>query len=149
MSDTCSLFPPSGDPWPACLLPSHWVNNWWRWEQGRQGPGSRGHISKEEEISRNKTRTHAGHYEAHYKTKIPQDIRIQFKLATTSRWHSGKKLACQCRKNRDMGSILGLGRSPGGGNGNLLQYSCLGNPMDRAGWQSSTLQTKHLNRKLC
>ena len=32
---------------------------------------------------------------------------------------------------RDAGSIPGLGRSPGGGNGNLFQYSCLGNPMDR------------------
>ena len=31
----------------------------------------------------------------------------------------------------DMGSILGSGRSPGGGNGNLLQYSCLENSMDR------------------
>ena len=32
---------------------------------------------------------------------------------------------------RDVGSILGPGRSPGGGNGNPLQYSCLENPMDR------------------
>ena len=31
----------------------------------------------------------------------------------------------------DAGSIPGLGRSPGGENGNPLQYSCLGNPMDR------------------
>ena len=31
----------------------------------------------------------------------------------------------------DVRSIPGLGRSPGGGNGNPLQYSCLGNPMDR------------------
>ena len=31
----------------------------------------------------------------------------------------------------DTGSIPGLGRSSGEGNGNLLQYSCLGNPMDR------------------
>ena len=31
----------------------------------------------------------------------------------------------------DKGSILGLGRSPGGGNGNPLQYSCLENPTDR------------------
>ena len=30
----------------------------------------------------------------------------------------------------DVGSILGLGRSPGEGNGDPLQYSCLGNPMD-------------------
>ena len=34
----------------------------------------------------------------------------------------------------DMGSILGLGISPGEGNDNPLQYSCLGNPMDRGGW---------------
>jgi len=35
---------------------------------------------------------------------------------------------------RDAGSIPGLGRSPGGGHGNLLQYSCLENPMDRGAW---------------
>ena len=34
----------------------------------------------------------------------------------------------------DLGSIPGLGRSPGGGNGNPLQYSPLGNPMDRGAW---------------
>ena len=34
----------------------------------------------------------------------------------------------------DAGSIPGSGRSPGGGNGNSLQYSCLGNPMDRGAW---------------
>ena len=34
----------------------------------------------------------------------------------------------------DMGSIPGSGRSPGGGNGNALQYSCLENPMDRGAW---------------
>ena len=33
-------------------------------------------------------------------------------------------------------SILGSGRSPGGGNSNILQYSCLGNPMDRGAWQA-------------
>ena len=35
---------------------------------------------------------------------------------------------------RDMGSIPGWGRSPGGGHGNSLQYSCLENPMDREAW---------------
>ena len=35
---------------------------------------------------------------------------------------------------RDVGFIPGLGRSPGGGNGNQLQYSCLENPMDRGTW---------------
>ena len=34
----------------------------------------------------------------------------------------------------DMSLISGLGRSPGEGNGNPLQYSCLGNPMDRGAW---------------
>ena len=41
---------------------------------------------------------------------------------------SGKEYICQARY---VGSIPGSGRSPGKGNGNLLQYSCLGNPMDR------------------
>ena len=35
---------------------------------------------------------------------------------------------------RDVDTIPGLGRSSGEGNGNPLQYSCLGNPMDRGGW---------------
>ena len=38
---------------------------------------------------------------------------------------------------RDTGSILGSGRSPGEGNGNLLQYSYLENPMDRGAWQAT------------
>ena len=36
---------------------------------------------------------------------------------------------------RDAGSIPGSGRSPGEGNGNPLQYFCMGNPMDRGSWQ--------------
>ena len=36
-----------------------------------------------------------------------------------------------------VGSIPGLGRSPGGGHGNPLQYSCLENPMDRGAWQAT------------
>ena len=37
----------------------------------------------------------------------------------------------------DAGSMLGSGMSLGGGNGNLLQYSCLGNPMDRGVWRAT------------
>ena len=37
----------------------------------------------------------------------------------------------------DMGSIPEMGRSPGGGNGNLLQYSCLKNSMDRGVWRAT------------
>ena len=36
---------------------------------------------------------------------------------------------------RDVGSIPGWGRSPGGGHGNLLQHSCLENPMDKGAWR--------------
>ena len=39
---------------------------------------------------------------------------------------------------RDAGSIPGLGKFPGGGHGNPLQYSCLENPMDRGAWQGGT-----------
>ena len=42
-----------------------------------------------------------------------------------------KNLLANAGDIRDAGSILGLGRSPGGGHGNPLEYSCLENPMDR------------------
>ena len=53
----------------------------------------------------------------------------------------------------DAVSIPGLGGSPGEGNGNPIQYSCLGNPMDRRAWQaavcevskSRTLNNSHRN----
>ena len=38
---------------------------------------------------------------------------------------------------RDTGSIPGSGRSPGGGNGNALYYSCLENPTDRGAWRAA------------
>ena len=37
----------------------------------------------------------------------------------------------------ELGVISGLGISPGGGNGNPLQYSCLGNPMNRGAWRAT------------
>ena len=45
-----------------------------------------------------------------------------------------KNLPANAGDAGDLGSISGLGRSPGGGNGNLLQYSCLENSMDRGAW---------------
>ena len=53
------------------------------------------------------------------------------------RWLSDKESACQSRRLMNSGSIPGLGRYPGKGNGNPLQHSCLGNPMDRGAWQST------------
>ena len=52
----------------------------------------------------------------------------------------GKESACRAE---DLGSILGSGRSPREGNGYPLQYSCLGNPMDRGAWWA----TVHGGRK--
>ena len=52
-------------------------------------------------------------------------------------WLSGKESACNAGATGDVGSIPGLGRSPGGGNGNPLQYSCLENPMNRGAWQAT------------
>ena len=46
---------------------------------------------------------------------------------------------------KDMGSIPGSGRSPRGGNGNQLQYSCLGNPMDRGTWWATSMGLQSLN----
>jgi len=43
---------------------------------------------------------------------------------------------------RDVSSILGSGRSPGGGHGNPLQYSYLENPMDRGAWRATDLRVK-------
>ena len=49
----------------------------------------------------------------------------------------GKELTCN---TGELGSIPGSGRFPGGGNGNLLQYSCLGNPMDKEGYDPRGLK---------
>ena len=43
----------------------------------------------------------------------------------------------------DAGLIPGLGRSPGGGPGNLLQYSCLENPVDRGAWRATVSPWGH------
>ena len=72
------------------------------------------------------------------------------------RWHCDKELPCYCRRNKRPGLdpwigkiswrrkwqpapvffIPGSKRYPGGGNGNLLQYSCLRKPTDRGAWQA-------------
>ena len=60
------------------------------------------------------------------------------------RWPSGKESANQCKSpsasvedSSTSGSILDSGRSPGGGNGNPLKYSCLENSMDEGDWQAA------------
>ena len=56
-----------------------------------------------------------------------------------------KKSTCQCRDSGNVSSIPGLGRSPGGGDGNPLQHSCLGNPMDRGAWWRESDMTQWLS----
>ena len=71
-----------------------------------------------------------------YKLKVPC---TQVRLAILKGFPggaSGKEPACQCGDRR---STSGLGRSPEGGNGNPLQYSSLGNPMDKGIWQATVL----------
>ena len=67
-----------------------------------------------------------------------------------------KESACNSGDAGDGGLITGSGKSPGGGHGNSLQYSCLDNPMDRAAWcatvhRISKNQTllKQLNMHTC
>ena len=47
-----------------------------------------------------------------------------------------KNLPVNAGDIREVGLIPGSGRSPGGGHGNPLQYSCLENPMDRGAWKA-------------
>ena len=48
-----------------------------------------------------------------------------------------KNLPANAGEAKDSGLIPGWGRSPREGNGNPLQYSCLGNPMDRGAWRAT------------
>ena len=62
-----------------------------------------------------------------------------FRIAYSFNWglpgsSDGKESACNAG---DLGSIPGLGRFPGGGNGNPFQYSCLENSMDRGAWRAT------------
>ena len=77
-------------------------------------------------IKRNKVHVH---------TETDKNVRRIFlhnnnKLMT----HGGSEVKASACSAGDLGSIPGLGRSPGEGNGNPLQYSCLENPMDGGAW---------------
>ena len=60
-----------------------------------------------------------------------------YNFIVTLGFPGGSEVKVSASNAGDLGSIPGTGRSPGEGNGNLLQYSCLGNPMDRGAWQST------------
>ena len=52
-------------------------------------------------------------------------------------WSSNKESVCNAGDARNMDSIPKSGKFPGRGNGNPLQYSCLGKPMDTGAWQAT------------
>ena len=56
-----------------------------------------------------------------------------------------KNLPANAGDSGDTGSIPGWGRSPGGGRGNSLQYSCLGYPTDRGAWQAIAHEVAELD----
>ena len=78
--------------------------------------------------------------------KVKEDwSRSRIRAYTKAQRKNTCKICCRVVKNppanpataRDTGSIPGLGKSPGEENGNPLQYSCLGNPMDRGAWRAT------------
>ena len=62
------------------------------------------------------------------------------------RWHSGKNSHASAWAVGDVGSVPGSGRSPGEGNGNPLQFSCLGIPMDRGAWWAGPVGSQEPDR---
>ena len=85
----------------------------------------RGHASKNIKASRSWKRQGD-----RFSLELPEEL---------PRWCSGKKPTCNAG---DKCSVPGAGRSPGEGNGNLLQYPCLENPMDRGDWQAAVHATE-------
>ena len=67
----------------------------------------------------------------HWKSYVCISVSIRMGFPS---WLSGKESAYNAD---DVGWVPGLGRSSGEGNGNPLQYSCLGNPMDRGAWRAA------------
>ena len=72
---------------------------------------------------------------------VPELYRIHTHIFYISYSHRGfpgssadKESTCNAG---DLGSVPGLGNSPGGGHGNPLQYSCLENPIDRGAWRAT------------
>ena len=59
-----------------------------------------------------------------------------------------KNLPANARAPGNMGSTPGLGRCPGGGNGNPLQYSCLGNPIDGGAWWATVHEVAQSRTRL-
>ena len=74
--------------------------------------------------------------------------KLILKLKVTSYWKwAGKESACNTGDTGDVGLIPGSGRSPGEGNGNPPQYSCLGNLLDRGAWRATVQGSQRVGQK--
>ena len=84
----------------------------------------------------------------------PRDWTLISYISGLSRWLEVKNLPANAGDIRDERSIPGWGKSPGEGEGYLLQYSCVGNPMDRGAWWATVhgvakSGTRLNNNKIC
>ena len=68
---------------------------------------------------------------------VVSGIRPRTQFGGLPQWLSGKEFACNVGTAEDTGLIPGSGISPGGRQGDTLQYSCLENPMDREVWRAT------------
>ena len=102
-----------------------WISNIFNWNTGK-GPGV---VQK----SDSEWKMNIPYFPSPYSLRVATINNLGFPGGA-----SGKEPTCQCRRLKRHGSIPGSGRSPGEGNGNLLQYSCLENPMDFRGAQWAT-----------
>ena len=101
------------------------------WKVGRKSRSDRKSLA--DNLFKLETTWHELHVQLWW-VKSQMCLSSYFKLETfrLPKWLRGKESAYQAG---DPGSILGLERSPGEGNGNPLQYSCLENPMDGGAWR--------------
>ena len=72
-----------------------------------------------------------------YSISLYKENNIYLELSFISGFPGGSLIENPPAYAGDTSWILGLGRSPGGENGNTLQYSCLGNPTDKGAWQAT------------
>ena len=80
------------------------------------------------------TRLRERHWKATELYKVLDIYKKLYSVYGLPRWLSGKDSTCNAGATGDAGLIPGLGRSPGGGHGNPLQYPCLENPVNKRAW---------------
>ena len=115
------------------MLKGMWNHVFLRWVILSQGPVERVHG-----VARSRTRLSdfifTFHFHSLEKEMATHSSVLAWRIPGTE--EPGGLLSLGSHRVGHLGSIPGWGRSPGEGNGNLLQYSCLGNPMDRGSWQA-------------